>query len=197
MSEFLRFLSSAQSVFRVMEVAEDEIDRALIASAPERREVIYNAFAILTPPRRMSEYAEMVYRAHCRELLGRLMQPCTPANFSVPTWAELVVAISEVSMATPVTDDGGALYAYIIRQVINVLGDDAPSTWKDALEELEKNATPSWPTFAEEEAERLRRQLTDRKIPDPAPIPAERLEKLGLSTTPVTSTPAAIQLSLL
>jgi hypothetical protein len=105
-------------VFARMEIAEEEITAAQLRHGepvPQRdaanriigvRGPIWSAFGLLDlkPASRMTD---LLYRAHCRELLDRV---AAGADTRPATAAEMLTAVKEVSLATPLTGAATGLY---------------------------------------------------------------------------------------
>lgn len=101
-------------VFGRMEIAEDEISRAM-RRYPDRSARIWSASSILCPPDGMSELAEDVYRSHCRELLLRVARGW---DTRVGTDAEVIVVISRALWDAPLTRDAAYLYRSLFLRVM-------------------------------------------------------------------------------
>ncbi len=88
----------AERVFSFMAIAEEEIATAM-KRWPRRAMTIRNAFNILTPGDLLAT-GETLYRAHCRELLVRVMkgQDVTPG-----TDAECCLCFMQASLKAPPT----------------------------------------------------------------------------------------------
>jgi hypothetical protein len=96
MADLQALVGEMQSVFSLIEHAEDEISQAM-QRHPGHADRIWHSFSLLTPT--LDRLAtEVVYRAHCRELLDRVArgEDTRPA-----TAAECCVALMETSLAAP------------------------------------------------------------------------------------------------
>ena len=106
-------VASVRRILRDIEVAEEEIHRA-IEEHPERREEVWASFLLMQPRFPMPELA---YRAHCRELLARVLERRTGKLLEEGTDAEIVVACSESSKIAPFNAVGGLLYWRTFRRL--------------------------------------------------------------------------------
>lgn len=120
-----------------LEVAERELARARRKYGAE----VPHAFAILYPTPVLRGTAPRVYRSHCRELIRRVVRN---QDTRAPTRAELMCAVSRMSLAAPLNEVGAAAYEYLFRRVMGraalerVLGDRGPARepWPGAIGEL-------------------------------------------------------------
>jgi len=139
------------SIFSAIEVAEEEI-AAFRRQHPEKDRELWNSFMALkiTPPLR--EKSLRLYRAHCRELLERVVagQDLRPG-----TNAEILAVLSNASLVAPLTHQAAVL---AFRLADELLG------WREGVEYNEP-----WPGAADELAAVLRHKLTvpDRRLPPP------------------------------
>jgi len=101
------------AVFNAIEIAEDEIDRAM-QLYPESQKAIWNAFKMLQMPTIFRGKSDELYRAYCRELLARVVQG---KDVQPATDAELVVNIAEASLAAPPTRTAGYLYMTLFHKI--------------------------------------------------------------------------------
>ena len=99
-------MSQLAGIFERMDWAEDEIKRAQRRDR-KNADLIWHAFRVLTPTHDLMS-TEMVYRAHCRELIARVAkgQDTRPG-----TAAEICCACHDASMIAPLTDSAFGLYA--------------------------------------------------------------------------------------
>ena len=97
--------ASLTGVLDQMGWAEDEIKLAT-ARHPHRADTLYHSLSLLTPTfDRMS--TPFVFESHCRELLARVVDG---HDLRPGTAAEVCLAISRVSQATPVLSSAAGLY---------------------------------------------------------------------------------------
>ena len=138
-------------IFSAIEVAEEEI-AAFRRQHPEKDRELWNSFMALkiTPPLR--EKGLTLYRAHCRELLERVV---ADQDLRPGTDAEILGMISNASLIAPLTHQAAAL---AFRLADELLG------WRGGVEYNEP-----WPGAADELAAVLRRKLAvpDRRLPPP------------------------------
>lgn len=92
-------------VFEQMDWAEEEIEAAA-KRHPAKRDLLYHGFKILSSTHEFMS-TEMVFRAHCRELLERL---ATGADTRPGTAAEVCCLCSEMSLAVPLKSSAAGLY---------------------------------------------------------------------------------------
>ncbi|MDX6740449.1 hypothetical protein [Actinocorallia sp. A-T 12471] len=110
--------SSVESVFSLMEIAEDEITAAQKRHGEQppvrdasgkvtRSGPIWNSFGLLRPTGPMADRAPFVYESHCRELLDRVARG---QDTRLPTDAEMVLSLSETSQLAPLHGAAAGLY---------------------------------------------------------------------------------------
>ncbi|MEV0109216.1 hypothetical protein AB0H42_23140 [Nocardia sp. NPDC050799] len=92
-------------VFERIDWAEEEIQAAQ-KRHPEQATQVWHGFSLLQPTHQRVEY-ELLFRAHCREILDRLAagKPTQPG-----TAAEVLAALSEASMRAPLNTESVGLY---------------------------------------------------------------------------------------
>src|SRR5262245_28512165 len=78
-----------KTIFREIEIAEEEIAKAKKTCAPEHREAIQNSFRTLQPRNRL--FTEKLFRAHCQEMIRRHVEaedvrPGTKAEVLLMLW---------------------------------------------------------------------------------------------------------------
>lgn len=93
------------TAFQQMEWAEDEITKAQ-QRHPAATDQLFHAFSLLRPTHERMEF-ELVYRAHCRELLDRA---ATGTDTRPGTAAEICCACSQASLIAPLTGTAVGLY---------------------------------------------------------------------------------------
>jgi len=96
-----------------------EICESVIAKTrhdnPEHNAAIWNSFKLLMPSELLWEAPEPVYRAHCAELLERVVKG---QDTTLGTKAEIMMALSESSLAHPLTHTASVLYARLFREIL-------------------------------------------------------------------------------
>lgn len=135
--------------FRRMDVAEEEI---VAAKRRCRRKAakLHNAFQFLCAPH-LHRYSLDVYRAHVRELLGRVMRG---EALEPGTDAEMLAVFSETSLKAPLESG----HAHAMSVVFHRVFPEADPTKTFA-------GRQSWPTETEEILRDLRKKLsTARKV---------------------------------
>ncbi|MEU7906402.1 hypothetical protein [Actinoplanes sp. NPDC049118] len=101
-----------QTVFDAMTLAEDEISKAQDRH-PQAKDDIWRSFILLTPTSDVLARNDLVFRAHCRELLDRV---AAGADTRPGTAAECCVALCEVSQRVPLNTSAAGLYARMWKQ---------------------------------------------------------------------------------
>jgi hypothetical protein len=91
----------------LMTWAEEEIEEAQARHGEVRRGRLWNSFLMLKVTDQPCMWSEIIYRAHCRELLDRVAagQDVRPA-----TDAEMITALYESSLAVPLSSAAVTLY---------------------------------------------------------------------------------------
>lgn len=95
-----------ESTYSQMGWAEEEIDREQ-QLRPNDADVLCHSFGLLVPTHELMS-TEFVYRSHVRELLIRSVRG---EDTRLATWAELVCAMHDVSLAVPLHGAAYGLYA--------------------------------------------------------------------------------------
>lgn len=137
--------------FQFIGIAQEEMQRA---GSPQ------GAFAMLYPSPGMSRAVPDVFRAHCRELLAR------KSDHDLATDAELLLAMSGMSLRAPINELGKAVYGELARRVL-------PHAAADTL----GNGWPKgpYPGAVEEHLSDMRRKLRvhGRRPEPPTPSPTQ------------------------
>ena len=115
-------LHTITSVFSFMKVCEDEIAKGK-KKYPDRAVQINNMFLMLMPSKSMFELDLHLYRHHCTELIDRMGRQVNKAEMELATDAEVIIALMNTSMKTPLIDD--ATYAEQ-RLFKKIWGEDIP-----------------------------------------------------------------------
>ena len=104
---FAQISGELQPLFAAMDWADEEI-AAASRRHPGQADLLYHAFAVLTP-RHIGPGmgTEFVYRGHARELLERIV---AGADLRPATAAEICLALSQVSLLAPMHGAGAGLY---------------------------------------------------------------------------------------
>lgn len=142
--------TSIASVFELMRIAEDELDAYRTQHGAEPA----GGFKLLCPPAGMSQLDHRVYRAHVRELLGRVKKladdPRAIVDTRLATNAECLVALLQAATTAPPR----ALYAGLIEKLfVEVFG-----TLPDGVDASRAPREP-WTGAHEEELRSLQRKL--------------------------------------
>ena len=116
-----------------MEIAEDEITEAQ-SRHPEHSERVWGAFKLLCAPQ-LSGYPDVIYRAHCVEILDRV---ASGVDTRLGTKAEVMISCSQASLVHPPSPVVSSLYAQLFSEifpgeagvVVNSIQDMlAPNAW--------------------------------------------------------------------
>lgn len=132
----LKLPAAVTGIFDLMGTAEDEIAAALETETDAKKRVgINGAFRYLCPPPGMTTLDERVYRAHARELVERCRNG---AKLDDGTKAEVMVALSQMSLVAPPSAQYAALYERLFAEIFEqaVPGDAAREPWPKASDEL-------------------------------------------------------------
>ena len=160
-------LTAIKSAFDHIAIAEEEIERAMATVEDDgRRRLINGAFLSLCPGYPLSNMADFMVRAHCRELLARLCgpEPPTARDYERPTAAEMLAVMSKGNMATPLGLVGRLAYIELAQRLAQVLGRDCPRDLLDLLQALEQMNRPEYPGQAEEAIADLERKLVAAEL---------------------------------
>ena len=158
-------VNTISGIFKRMDIAEQEIAAAQ-ERHPEKAGLLWECFALCKPPSLLDGKADVMYRAHCRELLERV---ATGEDVAEPTDAELTAAFSVVSLVTPLTD--AATFAYV--QLFQSVFDDIPPDLAEVMYKITSGLDMAKGDSIRHEASELidglkRRLSTERKVPQEA-----------------------------
>lgn len=96
-----------------------ELAESVIASArshyPAHDAALWNAFALLIPSNLLYEVPELVYRAHCAELLTRVRKGL---DTTLGTKAEVMMVLSKSSLQHPLAHTASVLYAQLFQEIL-------------------------------------------------------------------------------
>lgn len=100
------------AAFDRMRIAEEEIAAAK-RRCPRKRKTIHGAFEFLCASH-LGRFSDDVYRAHAREIIGRIMRgdPLEPG-----TDAEVLVLLSEQSLVAPLAADYAHAMSFVFHRV--------------------------------------------------------------------------------
>jgi len=139
--------------FSRMDVAEEEIQRAQQVY-PDQSDRLWCAFHLLCPPSILNGRPVEMYQAYCRELLERI---ATEEDTTLGTNAECLIALSEASLRSPMTQTAKALYFDLFKAVFG----------EDVIDKLDiaKGAQymVAQPVFKEELLQDIRKKI---RVPD-------------------------------
>ncbi len=155
-------------VLELMEVAEE----ALEVGFPDRKKEPRCLFVACAPPSQLRQTAPIVYRSHVEELvrrakytlpkrLARISRECENVDerlendllkqLDEPTCAELLLAVSQLSLKAPPSRDYACAYRYLFSQVFGSV--EAQRVCGDGL------LSPSYPGAIDEVLTEVRNQL--------------------------------------
>jgi hypothetical protein len=123
------FWARVSGTFDRMTIAEDEIEKAQ-ARHPECSDRIWGSFKILCASQ-LSGYPDVVYQAHCGELLDRVAEG---VDTTLGTKAEVMIVCAQASLAHPPNPTVASLYAQLFSEIFPDLADTiqdmlAPNAW--------------------------------------------------------------------
>ena len=133
----------ARFAFDCMGVAEE-----LLRDVPKRRRD-FSPFIALRPTAPLQGKALELYRAHARELVGRVRAGAKQAAMEPATDAELLAAMHATSLVAPLTQGGFAVAAELFRRCFP----------EDAVEVFGDDHREPWPGYVAEELGKMRRKF--------------------------------------
>jgi hypothetical protein len=107
-------LGQISGIFRLMEIAEEEIAIAQREAGTEGHDAIWRSFKLLRPTPMFEKVAEQVFRSHCKELLYRVVNGF---DTRPGTKAEVMILISEASLASMPSSDVRVLYTQLFKEI--------------------------------------------------------------------------------
>lgn len=169
--DWAEFRAQVDGHFADLWIAEDEIAKAVAAYGDdvEAADRAWHALLALQPTMDKMTLTEMVYRAHCRELLDRA---AAAGDLRPGTAVECCIALCEASTAVPLNTTGTGLYFRLWHKA--GLPDMGGEAQLPAYERLRAERMDD-----EEAALRGRLAQPRRGLPDP--IEHVRLCPIGLS----------------
>lgn len=114
----------------------DELVRTFIKKHPRKTDILNRAFSILFPPEALRDKDPALYRHHVEELLNRAM---SGESMHHATKAEILSAISQTSLRTPIQQDYAALMERLFADIFGNTPDGAPfsqESWEGATDEI-------------------------------------------------------------
>lgn len=117
-------------IFARIEQSEDEMDAAA-ARHPGEADRIYHSFLLFSETQIGEWPGEQIWRAHCREILERLV---AGEDTRPGTDAEIAVVCMEASMRAPLGPGAVALYARVFR---SCFPEGYEQIWGDAKDHVE------------------------------------------------------------
>ena len=102
------------NVLERIEIIEEEIAAAQKSVRSKKaKKVLWDSFLSLRLSPAYNGFSVDLYRAHCRELLERII---TGDSADVPTDAEVMIVLSEMSLRVPLNNDAWALYITLFKK---------------------------------------------------------------------------------
>jgi hypothetical protein len=139
------------SAFADMGIAEEEISAAIKRHKQKQHE-LFDSFLLLMPTVVLKTNGnQTLYRFHCRELLERI---ANDEDTRPGTKAEVVSAISEMSMRGPLVSEWAALYGKLFLEFF-------PKEAKKIFAGETRWIHGHWPTQLDEMLRECRRKLAD------------------------------------
>lgn len=114
---------------------------------PKQEDLLQSSFSLLRPETVFSGKEEIVYRNHCREILERAAKGL---DTRPGTRAEVLIALSEMTLVTPLRQDYTILFSDLFTKVMEkkIGGDPGSETYPGAVDEiyskLQKWLTAEW-----------------------------------------------------
>lgn len=99
-------LTNVHSTLDLIKIADEQIDH-YCERYPEQKKYLWPAFKILRPTDPFLNKEHRIYRNHCKELLIRIVAGHTT---QLGTKAEVMLALSQMSLVAPPNQDHAALY---------------------------------------------------------------------------------------
>lgn len=142
LADILPDMTYMLSVFDSMEIAEDEINKAKVRH-PDRADAVHRAFRYLVPSDQRLMRSEILYRAHCAELLDRV---AADEDLKAGTDAECILGLSLASLNAPIGQDATALYMRLLAKldpafvegIVSDVGYEFRGRYPGSVEELER-----------------------------------------------------------
>lgn len=147
--ELLEFLgplgSDVRGLFALMGVAEEELATAK-KKHPLAEFAIQKAFSILAPDAKffIKKHTEL-YRAHCRELLDRIIAGASKKELRLGTRAEVLSVMSGWSLEHPLGEQGAALFFTLFAEIFperaendGLIREPWPGSTEELLEALQR-----------------------------------------------------------
>ena len=147
-----KFWNSITKTFDLMEIAEDEIDKAKHRH-PDKADILHVAFGIARPTDYLLEMGEHVYRMHVRELLERVARG---NDVGIATDAELMAILSGASFGAALNRTGTGMYLRLFRRLFPDFVFDTDAGVDDMLDD---KYYEDWDGQLDEIASRERKKL--------------------------------------
>lgn len=132
--KLLSFLAGIEDVLDFAAVADQEIKDTGVKNKKEA-DTLNTAFPALRPRRMFFGKDMKVYRHHCKELIRRVLRG---ESLEPATEAEVMLALSAMSLEAPLQQDPAALYSRLFQRVFGDLDlkYDMQETYPGACDEL-------------------------------------------------------------
>lgn len=105
-------------LFDLMKIAEEEIEAAELGLSEEDRLRVHDSFHYLCPMLNFANRRPELYRRHCREIIQRVRYNARDTEIDLGTMAEVLIALSEMSMIAPLGGDAPFLYARLFKKFL-------------------------------------------------------------------------------
>ncbi|ANZ13332.1 hypothetical protein ACH4YO_40670 [Streptomyces noursei] len=110
-----------ESILRAAGWAHEEIDKAQDRHGERGKGLIWNSFLLLQATHDKL-FREVLYRAHCREILDRVARD---EDTRPGTDAEIIIGIHEASLVAPMTSGAACLYFRLLDRSVPELSQAA------------------------------------------------------------------------
>jgi hypothetical protein len=156
-----------RSIFALIEVAEDEIEKAMRKHRedPVVMARIWGSFMTCKP--RYGDMSETVYRAHVREMLERVIRNDKQKLLNEATNAEAMWVMVHTSFATPLNNLGTSVYAELFKRCF-------PEKTKEIRLDLLERFEP-YAGAAAEEVARIKHKYASERDPLKPRLPCKEM----------------------
>lgn len=168
-------LSAIQSSMAHIKIAEDEIAKAKGRYPAETHQKIWAAFRQLQPRAHALAAREKLYRAHCRELIHRVVRG---EDLRPGTKAEALLVLIETSLVGPLNEPGFALYSKLFS---DLFPDDAK---RIAVDWGKFAGREQWPGQNDQQLLALRFKLAHHRWLDPKRKKKPQAKSAGVPPRP-------------
>lgn len=146
--KLLSFLAGIEDVMDFAAVADQVIKDTSVRNK-EEADKINAAFPVLRPRRMFFGKDKKVYCHHCKELIRRVLRG---ESLEPATGAEVMLALSAMSLEAPLRQDPAALYSQLFQRMFGDL-------------DLKYDVQETYPGACDELLSEMRRKLRTRRTP--------------------------------